>query len=270
VSARAFELAMLGGPWGRRLRPRRAWIDELPWDEALPRDSVDARVVWTRTAFSEYASAAAFAEVAAALLAAGAPIDLVAAAGDFVVDEIVHTEAAARTAAALGGAVALEVDLERLVRPARAADPLLRAAELVVRVSCVGEAMTVSMLKLSRRAAGSALIDAVLARVIGDESHHAQLGWWFLDWAEPRLDGDARAHLGRSAGAALGAFAPILGGGCTASGLGALACDRYDPAFAAGARRVAGALAERGIDVPADDLAAVGAVAAPGATGPAG
>ena len=324
MSAGTFELTMLGGPWGRRLRPRRAWIDELPWDEALPHDAVDARVVWTRTAFSEYASAAAFAEVAAALLAAGAPIDLVAAAGDFVVDEIVHTEAAARTAIALGGAVALEIDLERLVRPARAADPLIRAAEMVVRVSCVGEAMTVSMLKLSRRVAGSALIDAVLGRVIADESHHAQLGWWFLDWAEPRLDGDSRAHLGRTAGDALSAFAPILtpeltsvelselrcqgfalsrsavdfdgsladtvgtpsdpqfarsgrhrrtvgpGGGCTASGLGALACDRYDPAFAAGARRVAGALAERGIDVPADDLAAVGAVAAPGATGPPG
>ena len=77
--------------------------------------------MWTRTAFSEYASAAAFAEIAPLLLAAGAPIDLVAAAGDFVVDEVVHTEAAARLAAALGGAVALEVDLGKLVRPPAAA-----------------------------------------------------------------------------------------------------------------------------------------------------
>lgn len=112
-----FELAAIGGPWARRLAPRRVWIDDLPWAEPLPRDDVDLRLVWTRTAFSEYASAAAFAEIAAALLAAGAPIDLIAAAGDFVVDEIVHTEAAARLAAALGGAIALEVDLTRLVRP---------------------------------------------------------------------------------------------------------------------------------------------------------
>src|SRR5215468_2992608 len=100
----AFELAAVGGPWGRRLAPRRAWVDELPWDEALPPDAGEARVVWTRTAFSELASAAAFAEIAAALLAAGAPIDLTAAAGDFVVDEMVHAELAARIAAALGGA----------------------------------------------------------------------------------------------------------------------------------------------------------------------
>jgi hypothetical protein len=261
----AFALSLLGGPWGRRLAPRRAWIDDLPWDEALPAGADSARVVWTRTAFSEYASAAAFAEVAAALLAAGAPIDLVAAAGDFVVDEIVHTEAAARVAAALGGAVALEVDLERLVRPPAAPDPLVRAAELVVRTSCVGEALTVPILKLSRQLAGSAVIDGVLARVVADESAHAQLGWWFLDWAEPLLDDGARVWLGGVAGAAIRAFAPLLGGSCSSgrsegSGLGALTCERYDPAFAeAASRHVARPLAVRGIEVPAADLAAVGA-----------
>ncbi len=54
--SRAFELAVIGGPWGRRLAPRRTWIDELPWSEPLPKDAAGARVVWTRTAFSEYAS----------------------------------------------------------------------------------------------------------------------------------------------------------------------------------------------------------------------
>jgi hypothetical protein len=262
VTAGDFELAMIGGPWGRRLAPRRGWIDDLPWGEELPHHEDGARVVWTRTAFSEYASAAAFAEIAAALLACGAPIDLVAAAGDFVVDEIVHTEAAARVAGALGGAVALEVDLQRLVRPPVAAEPLVRAAELLVRTSCVGEALTVPILKLSRQLAGSALIDAVLERVVADESSHAQIGWWFLDWAEPRLDDDDRAHLGRVAGAAIHAFAPLVGAGCESgtSGLGALGCDRYDPALAeAAVRRVARPLAERAIVVPRDDLAAVGA-----------
>lgn len=262
-----FSLSMIGGPWGRRLAPRRAWIDELPWDEQLPADATVARVVWTRTAFSEYASAAAFAEVSAALLAAGAPIDLVAAAGDFVVDEIVHTEVAARIAAALGGAVALEVDLTRLVRPptpAAAADPMLWAAELIVRTSCVGEAMTMPMLKLAREVAHSALIEGALGAIIGDEASHAQLGWWFLDWAEPALDDAARAHLGEVASAALGAFAPILGGGCTGSGLGALACDRYDAGFArAMSRAVIGPLAARGIRVAmpagAEEAGAAGA-----------
>lgn len=255
----AFELATIGGPWARRLERRRAWIDELPWDERLPDDALPARVVWTRTAFSEYASAAAFAEVASALLAAGAPIDLVAAAGDFIVDEIVHTEVAARLAAALGGAVALEVDLTRLVRPPTPAsdgNPLMRAAELVVRTSCVGESITVPMLKLARELAGSPLIEAALGAIVGDESSHAQLGWWFLDWAEPRLDDADRAHLGEVAGAAVAAFAPLLGGACSASGLGAVACDRYDAGFTRSlARAVARPLADRGITVASDLLA---------------
>jgi hypothetical protein len=111
--------------------------------------------------------------------------------------------------------------------------------------------MTVPMLKLTRQLAGSALIGAVLGRVVADESSHAQLGGWFLDWAEPLLDDDARAHLGRVAGATLGAFAPLLGGACGASGLGAVGCDRYDPAFVAAARdRVIAPLAARGISVP--------------------
>ena len=260
----AFELTAIGGPWGRRLAPRRAWIDDLPWDEHLP-PSPDARQVWTATAFSEYASAAAFAEIAAALLAAGAPIDLVAAAGDFVVDEIVHTELSARVAARLGGAVTLEVDLARLVRPPVATDPLLAAAELVVRTSCVGEALTVPILKLSRRLAGSALVDTAIAAVVADEAHHAQLGWWFLDWAADRLDDGARAHLGRTAGGAIRAFAPMLGqGACTPSHLGTLGCADYDPAFVAAAERaVARPLAARGILVPPADLAAVG-VSSPG------
>lgn len=255
---RPFELAMIGGPWGRRLAPRRAWIDELPWNEPLPQDAAGARLVWTRTAFSEYASAAAFAEIAAALLAAGAPIDLVAAAGDFVVDEIVHTEVAARLAAALGGAMALDVDLGRLVRPptpVAARDPLLAAAELLVRTSCVGEALTVPILKLSRLVAGSTLVDAALTAIVGDEASHAQIGWWFLDWAEPRLDDAARRHLGEVASTAIHGFAPLLSGNCRHSGLGAVACDRYDGAFTAAlARAVVRPLAARGITVSVSDL----------------
>lgn len=271
-AATVFELHVIGGPWGRRLAPRRAWLDELAWPAGgepladgaragLPLDV--ARAMWTQTAWSEYASAAAFAEIAAALLACGAPIDLVAAAGDFVVDELVHAEAAARVAGAVGGAVALEVALDRLVRPAAARAPLAAAAELIVRTCCVGEALTVPMLKLSRQVAGAGLIADVLGRIVADEASHAQLGWWFLDWAGPRLDDAARAELGRVAGGAIASFAPLLAGGCTGSGLGVVACAAYDPAFtAAVARHVVRPLAARGIDVPAEALAAVGAATA--------
>src|SRR5262245_3702638 len=116
---RPFELSAIGGPWEKRLVHRRTWIAELPWDEQLPGgdDALAARLVWTRTSFSEYASAAAFAEIAAAALRAAAPIDLIAAAGEFVVDEVLHAEVAGRLALALGGAAPLQVDYDKLVRP---------------------------------------------------------------------------------------------------------------------------------------------------------
>jgi hypothetical protein len=262
---RPFELSTIGGPWAKRLSRRRKWIDELPWDEALPRgdDALDPRAVWTRTAFSEYASAAAFAEIAAASLRAAAPIDLVAAAGDFVVDEILHAEVAARIANALGGAVAMAVELDKLVRPPTASKPVLRAAELVVRTSCVGESLTVPMLKLSRNVAGSVLIEAALRKIVSDESGHAQFGWWFLDWAEAQLDETDREHLANVASDAVSAFAPLLGGACSQSGLGVVGCDRYDPSFVTAlTNEVAKPLAERGIEITQDALSMVAAAAA--------
>lgn len=264
MSTSTFAPSLLGGPFARRTRHRRAWVDELPWDEAMPQDheSVDLRWSWTQTTFSEYAAAASFAEISTALLAAGAPLDLIAVTSDFVVDELVHAEASARIASALGGGVPLEADLERLVRPSPSPDPRMRAAELIVRTSCVGEALTVPLLKLSRELSGSTLITEALGRIMADEASHAQLGTWFLDWADAWLDDDARARLGEVAGQALRAFAPLLGGTCTQAGLGVLGCDRYDPAFAKAARlRVARPLRERGIEIPSADLRAVGAAA---------
>src|SRR5262249_58519132 len=87
---------------------------------------------------------------------------------------------------------------------------------------------------------------------------HGALGGWSPDWAAPGVDGGARRRLGVVAGEALRSFAPLFGGACGDSGLGAVACDRYDPVFTeAAARRVAEPLAARGIEVPASDLTAV-------------
>ena len=256
-----FEPAMLNGPWARRMSNRRAWIDELPWDEPLPRDAQAAQWTWTQTAYSEYATAASFSAISSALAAAGAPIDLISLSSDFVVDEIVHVEASARIAAALGGGVRLDVDLEQLVRPPLAGDPRLRAAELIVRTSCVGEALTVPLLDLSRGLSASTLISSALRRIMKDEVPHAQLGGWFLGWADSWLDDDARAHLGRVAGTALRAFTPLLAQEGTTSELGSIGSDQFNPVFAKAAmHRVAKPLLVYGIEIPPADLRAVGAV----------
>jgi hypothetical protein len=254
-----FSLEAMGGPWARRLDKRRAGLEEIDWSEiareATPEIVETARDVWTRSAFSEYASGAAFAEIAAHLLAARAPIDLVAAAGDFVGDEMFHAEMASRVTMALGGARPLDVNYEKLVRPPQAGSPLRRAAELVVRSCCVGESLTVPMLKQSRRAAGSRTIEAVIGRILRDEAQHAELGWWFLDWAE--LTDDDRAHLGVVAGATIRSFSVLFDRECAASeGLGALPCARFDGTFLeAVTRDVVRPLAARGVVVPDADVA---------------
>jgi hypothetical protein len=116
------------------------------------------------------------------------------------------------------------------------------------------------MLKLSRHLAGSQLIDAALRKIVADESGHAQLGWWFLDWADPQLGEVDRAHLAAVAGDAVRAFLPLLGGGCSDSGLGVVACDHYDPVFvAAVTHQVSEPLAARGIAISGDVLAALSA-----------
>src|SRR5262245_8985541 len=108
-----FTLEAIGGLWAKRLDKRRAGLEEIDWSdiarEATPGLVEGAREVWTRSAFSEYASGASFAEIAKHLLAAKAPIDLIAAAGDFVGDEMFHAELASRVAMSLGGAVPLDV-----------------------------------------------------------------------------------------------------------------------------------------------------------------
>jgi hypothetical protein len=123
----------------------------------------------------------------------------------------------------------------------------------------VGEVLTVPILRATRASSRSPLIRGVIARIVRDESQHAELGSWFLDWAAPRLSDEDRAHLGRVAGAAVRSFAPIFSATCAGDNdLGVLACARYDGVFAdAVARRVVEPLGERGIALPAADVRAI-------------
>jgi len=211
-----FELDWLGGPAEALLRRRRGGIDELPWGTldraAYPAPLVErARASWTEGAFNEYCSGAAFAELAALLLAARAPIDLVAMAADFAVDEMLHVELNSRMAMELGGGALSLVDFADLVpRPDPALDPLVRASELVVRVSCVGESFTLPILIGCMRAASHPLTRAVLSRLARDEVAHARFGWLYLDWLGDRLDDPLRAHLAAAAADGLADYAREL------------------------------------------------------------
>jgi hypothetical protein len=196
-----FELGMLGGAPERQYRRMRPEVERMPWGTLDPSRYAAplvqaARRSWTMAAFQEHRTGAACAATLQALIAARAPVDLVAVATRFPLDELTHVEMCARLAAELGGGTPLVHEPNAMVPiPSHERPALVRAAELVVRVFCVGEAVSIPLLRGTARASTHPLIRAVMQRIVKDEAAHGRFGWLFLDWALPLLDGDARAHL---------------------------------------------------------------------------
>ncbi len=188
-----FELEMLGGGTERRYRRARPEVEALPWGTLAPADHastdvIDARMHWTLAAFQEQRTGAACAETVRALLACRAPLDLVAIASRFPLDEIVHVEMCARVAEELGGGMPIRHDPRRIApMPDRDEPPLLQAAEMIVAAYCVGEAFSVPVLRGTWHATTHPLLRAVLGIIVRDEAPHGAFGWTFLDWAGDEL-----------------------------------------------------------------------------------
>jgi hypothetical protein len=260
-----FELTMLGGPVTARLRRRRPGLDDLPWgsldpSEFTPEALHEARALWTNATFTEYASAAAFSALTSALLECGAPIDLSALAADSAVDELDHAEVLSRLVTELGGAAAFEVELG-LVSPSTTpgVSPLLRAAELAIKTSCVGEALSVPALLRSRQLAGNALVRAVLDRLLRDEGQHARIGIWFLESANERLSRADREHLARVTLDAIAVYRPLWQGRCVAcaapAALGGVPADDHAALMVSAVRtRIVRPLRRLGIAIEGDAL----------------
>lgn len=200
-----FELEMLGGPFERSYRRARPEVERMPWG-TLDTSGFDevhviaARQAWTGSAFQEHRTAAACASTLRALVEIRAPLDLLAMAARFPLDEIVHVELCARMAMELGGGTELVHDPDDLCLDRDPAlSPLLRAADLVTRFFCVGEALSIPLLRATWKAAEHPLPRAVLGRIVKDEAAHGVFGWHFLDWAAPSLSPGDREHLRRAA-----------------------------------------------------------------------
>ena len=200
-----FELELLGGTTERRYRRMRPEIEAMPWDtfhaEAYPEPvRLAARIAWTSAAFQEHRTGAACAIALQAMIEARTPVDLIAVATRFPLDEMVHVELCARMAALAGGATEILYDPHAtFVEPGRDQSPLRRAAEAVVRTFCVGEAVSIPLLRGTARAATHPLPRAVLSRIVRDEAAHGVFGYTYLDWAGPLLDAADRDHLAREA-----------------------------------------------------------------------
>jgi hypothetical protein len=212
MSGELFELFMLGGATEKRYRRMRPEVERLPWGTLDPSPFapdlvVAARKSWTLAAYQEHRTGAACAETVQALIAARAPVDLIAVATRFPLDEMAHVEMCARLACELGGGTHVEHDPEHLIpSPDPNLPPLLKAADCVVRYFCVGEALSIPLLHGTWQAARHPLIKGVLGRIVRDEAAHGLFGWTFLDWAEGELDAADRIHLARGAGRTIDAL----------------------------------------------------------------
>jgi hypothetical protein len=204
-----FELELLGGATERRYRKMRPEVEQMPWgtldlSASSPEELVQARRAWTGAAYQEHRTAVACAATLRALLEARAPLDLIATASRFPLDEMVHVELCARMAEECGGGTEIRYDPSAVVLDAdRSLSPLLRLCELAVRFFCVGEAISIPLLRATWHHARHPLPKAVLGRIVKDEAAHGVFGFTVLDWAQDRLSDSDKQHLGKMADLAI-------------------------------------------------------------------
>ena len=206
-----FELEILGGATERRYRKMRPEVERMPWgtlnlESMSDEDRIAARKAWTSAAYQEHRTAVGVTAALRALLEANAPLDLVGLAARFPLDEAVHVELCARMAMEAGGGTEILYQPDAVVLDAdRDLTPLMRAADLVVRFFCVGEALSIPLIRGTCKAARHPLPRAILSRILRDEAAHGTFGFLFLDWAEEKLDERDREVLAASADLAIAA-----------------------------------------------------------------
>jgi len=204
-----FELELFGEGIERRFRKMRPEVEAMPWgtmDLASIAEPVRvrARKRWTGAAFQEHRTGIAWCAALRTLYECRAPVDLIALATRFPLDELVHVELCARMAMEMGGGTEIRHDPDAMiVEPVPELRPLLRAADAMVRFFCVGEAVSIPLLRGAWHAAAHPLPRAILGRIVRDEAAHGTFGFTFLEWAVPQMTPDEIAHLGRAADIAI-------------------------------------------------------------------
>ncbi len=145
--------------------------------DAAPNDHA-AR--WVRAMTEEYASVAAFARVSLALMALGAPAELVARTHRAALDEIDHARRCAEMAARFGAEVALGALPEAVAPLDRVGFAELAVA--TVREGCVNEGAGAEEARRELERCEDPVVREVLAVIARDEAEHARLAWDTVAW----------------------------------------------------------------------------------------
>jgi hypothetical protein len=196
--ARQHERLLAGRP-ARRPPP-------IPWDAfdraRYPEPALALAAEAERAlAAGEYGAVDLFARLAAALSLHGAPLDIVTAATRIPTDEARHAEYALRMASLCAGReVAFEIDpaaIERGRRPLATIEDLDRA---MLETAALSETLAGALIDACRRGAEDPTARALLTSILGDEVHHARLGWYYLAWRAPSWTQAERQRLADRAG----------------------------------------------------------------------
>jgi hypothetical protein len=221
-----------GPGWARGARPA---IEHL-----TPAERASLAAAWTADGLLEHASVASFSRFSLALLAAGAPAELIELSHRAALDEIRHAGLCFALASAyagetvapgpfpVGGAMAIGASLAEL------------AASTVIE-GCVGETVAAVLAAEQLARATDPAVRAALAQIAADEARHAELAWKTVAWAVRTGGIDVRAAVERALADVLSRT--FAGGDAGSAGSAVMeAHGRLDAAAAASV--AAGAMAE--------------------------
>ncbi|MCC7542318.1 MAG: ferritin-like domain-containing protein [Deltaproteobacteria bacterium] len=155
-----------------------------------------ARRSWVLRTLDEYRSMTAFSELLGELAEMRAEVDVIGCAARVVRDEARHVDLCRQMVEGLGGFRGDEPSPTYVQ-----SDKRLSARSRVLRTMaysmCVGECISVAMIRGVREGASDARAHATLTVMLADESFHGRFGWWFLEHERPRMTADEVALVER-------------------------------------------------------------------------
>ncbi|TNE85243.1 MAG: ferritin-like domain-containing protein [Deltaproteobacteria bacterium] len=163
--------------------PRADWQTERAPSiaELSDEERTVLREYWFRAGTEEHSSIAAFHRVALELLSLGAPADLVERATRAAQDESGHARDAFALASAYAG-TAIGPSALGLGTDVSLATDLVALAVSTAREGAINECLAAYLAAERLRRATDPAVRAVLARVVEEETQHAELAWATLRW----------------------------------------------------------------------------------------
>ena len=157
-------------------------IDTFDWDALSAsassydrRERERGRRSFVLRALDEQRSVVAFSELLTELCLAGAPIDVIGSLTRVVRDEALHVDMCDRVVKALGGWDESSPE-PNWVRSNKKLPLNLRVLQTVLGSLCVGETISVHMIKGVRDNTTDPVVRAVLTRLLADMSLHSRFG----------------------------------------------------------------------------------------------